>query len=103
VLRIDNGGELCGNEFEELCKKCGIPRKNTTPYTPQQNGYTERMNRTLMEKEKIMLNGVELGHEFLVEVVDIACYLVNQSPSLVLFGKNLHEGWIGKNPLLNIS
>jgi hypothetical protein len=21
VLRTDNGGELCGNEFEELCKK----------------------------------------------------------------------------------
>jgi hypothetical protein len=24
VLRTDNGGELCGNEFEEFCKKCGI-------------------------------------------------------------------------------
>jgi hypothetical protein len=22
VLRTDNGGEFCGNEFEELCKKC---------------------------------------------------------------------------------
>jgi hypothetical protein len=35
VLRIDNGGEFCGNEFEEFCKKCGIARKKTTPYTPQ--------------------------------------------------------------------
>jgi hypothetical protein len=26
VLRIDNGGEFCRNEFEELCKKCGIAR-----------------------------------------------------------------------------
>jgi hypothetical protein len=24
VLRTDNGGEFLGNEFEELCKKCGI-------------------------------------------------------------------------------
>jgi hypothetical protein len=24
VSRRGNGGELCGNEFEELCKKCGI-------------------------------------------------------------------------------
>jgi hypothetical protein len=24
VLRIDNGGEFCGNEFEEFYKKCGI-------------------------------------------------------------------------------
>jgi hypothetical protein len=24
VMRTYNGGELCGNEFEYLCKKCGI-------------------------------------------------------------------------------
>jgi transposase InsO family protein len=51
VLRIDNGGEFCGNEFEELCKKCSIERQKTTPYTPQQNGVAERMNMTLMEKK----------------------------------------------------
>jgi hypothetical protein len=26
VLRTDNGGELCRNEFKEFCKKCGIER-----------------------------------------------------------------------------
>jgi hypothetical protein len=26
VLRTDNGGEFCENEFEEFCKKCGITR-----------------------------------------------------------------------------
>jgi hypothetical protein len=26
VLRTGNGGEFCGNEFEKLCKKCGIER-----------------------------------------------------------------------------
>jgi hypothetical protein len=34
VLRTDNGRDLCGNEFEESCKKCGIERQKTTPYTP---------------------------------------------------------------------
>ena len=53
VLRIHNGGEFCGNEFEELCKKCGIARKNTTPYTPQHNGVAERMNRMSMERERM--------------------------------------------------
>jgi hypothetical protein len=33
--RMDNGGELFGNEFKYLCKKCSIERKKTTPYTPQ--------------------------------------------------------------------
>ena len=61
MLRTDNGGELCKKEFEELCKKCGIARQKTTPYTPQQNGVAERMNRTLMEKARSMLSGTELG------------------------------------------
>jgi transposase InsO family protein len=61
VLRTDNGGEFYENEFEELCKKCGIARQNTTPYTPQQNGVAERMNRTLMEKAGCMLSGDGLG------------------------------------------
>jgi transposase InsO family protein len=50
VLSTDNGREFCGNEFEEFCKKCGIARHKTTPYTPQKNGVAERMNMTLMEK-----------------------------------------------------
>jgi hypothetical protein len=41
-----------------------------------------------------------LGQEYWVEVVDIACYLVNQSPSLMLVDKTPHEAWIGKNPSL---
>jgi transposase InsO family protein len=61
VLRTDNGGEFCRNEFEEFCKKCGIARQKTTPYTPQQNGVAERMNKTLMEKARCMLSGVGLG------------------------------------------
>jgi hypothetical protein len=34
VSRMDNGGELCINEFKELCNKCGISRRKTIPYTP---------------------------------------------------------------------
>ena len=61
VLRIDNGGEFCENEFEEFYKKCGIERQKTTPYTPQHNGVAERMNRTSMEKTRCMLSGAGLG------------------------------------------
>jgi hypothetical protein len=31
LLKMDNGGYFYGNEFKELCKKCGIERKKTTP------------------------------------------------------------------------
>jgi len=88
VLRMDNGGEFYGNEFEEFCKKCGIVRKNTTPYTPQQNGVAKRMNRTLMEKARCMLSGAGIGQEFWAEAVGTTCYLVNKSPLSALNEKN---------------
>eukprot|EP00253_Pinus_taeda_P025205 PITA_25205 len=101
VLRTDNGGEFCSKEFEEFCKNCGIARQKTTPYTPQQNGVVERMNKTLMERVRNMLSGVGLGQEFWVEAVDIACYLVNRSPSSVLEDKTPQEVWTGKKPSLS--
>ena len=61
VLRSDNGGEFCEKEFEKFCRECGIARQKTTPYTPQQNGVAERMNRSLMEKARSMLSGAGLG------------------------------------------
>jgi hypothetical protein len=100
VLRTDNGGDFCENEFEEFCKKCSIERKKTAPYTPQQNGVAERMNRTLMEKARCMLSGVGLGKEFWEEAVGIACYLVNRSPSSVLDDKTPQEVWTSKEPSL---
>ena len=59
-------------KFEEFWKKCGIARKNTTPYTPQENRVVEIMNRTLMEKARSMLSGTGLGQEFWAEAVEIA-------------------------------
>jgi hypothetical protein len=100
VLRTDNGGELCGNEFIDFCKKCGIARQKTTPYTPKQNGVAEMMNRTLMEKARSILSGVKLGHEFWAEAVGTTCYLVNRSPSSALDDQNTHEVWTGKKPSL---
>lgn len=61
VLRTDNGGVFCGKEFNKFYKQHGISRQNTTPYSPQQNGVVERMNRTLMEKARSMLSDAGLS------------------------------------------
>jgi hypothetical protein len=58
------------------------------------------MNRMLMEKVRCMLSGVGLGKEFCLEAVSTACYLVNRSPSSVLYDKTPQEVWTGKKPSL---
>nr|GEZ58374.1 retrotransposon protein, putative, Ty1-copia subclass [Tanacetum cinerariifolium] len=50
VVRSDRGGEYV-SLFAELCAKHGIRHEFTAPYSPQQNGITERKNRTLKETE----------------------------------------------------
>eukprot|EP00253_Pinus_taeda_P024334 PITA_24334 len=74
----------------DFCEKCVYGKQNqkTTPYTPQQNGVAEGMNKTLMERERSMLSVARLGQEFWVEAVETACYLVNRSPSSALEDKN---------------
>eukprot|EP00253_Pinus_taeda_P012039 PITA_12039 len=101
VLWTDNGGEFFNKEFEELCKKCGLARQKTTPYTPPQNGVAERMNKTLMEMARRMLSGTGLGQEFWVEAVDTTCYLVNRAPSSALEDKTPQEVCTGKKPSLS--
>ena len=101
VLVFDNGGELCENNLIISAKSVVLHDKKRTPYTPQQNGLIERMNRSLMEKARSMLSGVGLGQELWEVVVDIACYLKNRSPTLVLVNKNPHEVWSGKKPSIS--
>uniref|UniRef100_A0A2N9HUM1 Integrase catalytic domain-containing protein n=1 Tax=Fagus sylvatica TaxID=28930 RepID=A0A2N9HUM1_FAGSY len=48
-LRTDNGTEYRDGEFLKFCEEHGIKRHFTVQKTPQQNGVTERLNRTITE------------------------------------------------------
>jgi hypothetical protein len=101
VLRTSNDGEFCRKDFEHFYKKCGISCQNTTPYTPQNNGVVEIMNRTLMDKARSMLSGVGIAQEFWEEAIDTEKYLVNVSPSSALVDLTPHEVWYSLNPSIS--
>jgi len=50
-------------------------------YTPQQNGAAERLNRTLMERVRAMLEDSKLGDALWAEAVVTANYIRNRSPA----------------------
>ncbi|KAL0415516.1 UNVERIFIED_CONTAM: Retrovirus-related Pol polyprotein from transposon TNT 1-94 [Sesamum latifolium] len=93
VLRTDNGLEFCNQNFTELCNEFGIKRHKTNPYTPQQNGVAERMNRTLLNKVRCLLISSGLPKSFWGEALLTAAYLVNRSPSVPLLGKTPECVW----------
>ena len=45
----ENGGEFDNAEVRGILQKHGITQRLTVPYTPQQNGGSERENRTIVE------------------------------------------------------
>ena len=68
---------------------------------PQQNGVSERMNRTLVETIWSMLVDSRLPHKFWAEALSMAAYLTNRSPTKSLDGMTPFEAWYGKKPNVN--
>jgi len=95
-LRTDNGGEYKSDPFFDVCSEHGIVRHFTVRDTPQQNGVSERMNQTLVEKVRCMLSNAGLGRQFWAEALTYAHHLINRLPSSALGGKTPLEVWSGK-------
>ena len=70
-LRYDNGGEYCSKEFNSYYSHNGIHREKTVPGTPQENGVSEMMNRTIMEHARCMRLHAGLPLQFWDDVINI--------------------------------
>ena len=64
LLRTDNGGEFCSYEFNNFCRREGILRHHIIPYTPQQNGVAERMNRAIISKARCIFSNAKINKHF---------------------------------------
>ena len=68
------------------------------PKTPEQNGVSERMNRTLVEMVRSMLSDSKLPPRFWAEALATAAYLKNRSPARAVEGKTPVEALTGEKP-----
>ena len=80
TFRLDNGGQYTSNEFRELCKDSRIKRELSNPYNPQQNGFAERKNRTIMEAARAMLHDQDIPMYLWVEAARTTVYVQNCTP-----------------------
>ncbi|CAL5381550.1 unnamed protein product [Camellia sinensis] len=91
VLRLDNGKEYTSEQFDLFCEEAGIEHQLTAPYTPQQNGVSERKNRTLMEMTRCLLHEKGLQKKFWAEAANTAIFLLNRLPTRALKRKTPFE------------
>ncbi|CAK9800989.1 Copia protein [Anthophora plagiata] len=100
-LYCDNGREYLSNEMKDYCVQRGISFHLTVPRTPQLNGVSERMVRTITEKARTMISGASLDKVFWGEAVLTATYLINLTPTKALkVNKTPFELWHSKKPKL---
>jgi hypothetical protein len=101
ILRSDQAGEYKSGDFNKYCKDNGIVQQFTVPHTSQQNGVTEKKNRTLVECARSMMKGKNLSNVFWVEAINTAVYLKNISPTRCLDNATPFEALNGSKPAVH--
>ena len=83
-LWSDNDGEFDSQEVKSWMQEEGIQWEPSVAYAPEQNGVSERSNRTLLEKARTQLIQAGLPAMLWGESFNTAVYLANQSPTASL-------------------
>jgi hypothetical protein len=100
-FRTDRGGEYTSNEFVDVCERSGIKRQLTAAYTPQQNGVSERRNRTIMNMVRSLLASKNMPKAFWPEAVKWSVYVLNRSPTFSVKNVTPEEVWSGQKPTVS--
>ena len=96
-VRSDNGSEYTSSEFKTLLSKNRIKHETSCPYSPHQNGTSERGWRTLYEMGRCMLLDSKLPDRLWNHAVQTAAYVRNRCYSRRT-GKTPYEMLTGKKP-----
>nr|GEW37045.1 ribonuclease H-like domain-containing protein [Tanacetum cinerariifolium] len=116
IIRCDNGGEFRNKEMNNVCSQKGIKREFSNARTPQQNGVTERRNRTLIEAARTIVlvnksqnktpyklfNGRTLAIGFL-KPFGYHVMILNTLDNLGKFEEKGDEGYFTRNYVLVVS
>ena len=93
--RSDRCGEYMSATMAAWTRKHGATHETTAPYTPQQNGKAERLNRTLLEKVGASMTAAACATDLWGEAVSTVSHVVNRTvragasatPIELLFGQ----------------
>jgi transposase InsO family protein len=103
VLRSDNGGEYTSPSFRKYLDDLGIIHRVISPYTSQQNGESERKNRSLLKTARSLIYDSQLPALIWGEAVMIANYIQNLLPSANCATQTPYEIWHNKNLIITYS
>lgn len=100
-LLSDNGGEFDSKEVRDILATYGIKQRLTMPYTPEQNGCSERENRTLVETARSIMHAHgDITKSLWAEIVNTSAYILNRTGPSSVLKRSPYELWMNKTPRL---
>ena len=96
VLSSNNGGEFESHEFNEFYHDERIRRHLIVPYKTQQNGVSERKNKTICEVAKAMMCDQDLPTSLWEEAPNTTIYIKNIRSHAILGEKTHGEVFTGE-------
>lgn len=100
-LRTDGGREFCNELVKNFLLSRNIQHQVTTPRAPEQNGFIERQNRTVLDSARAMLYARDLPIFLWAEAANTAVYMKYRTASATLNGMTPYEIWFGIKPSLS--
>jgi len=99
AFRTDDGGEYVTKDLKGFVESKGIIHEFTPPYSPEPNGVAERLNRTIGEALRAMLeSAVTYDKKLWAEAVLISVYIKNRQPHSALKNLTPYEAFYGSKP-----
>ncbi|PKU62337.1 Retrovirus-related Pol polyprotein from transposon TNT 1-94 [Dendrobium catenatum] len=80
-LRTDGGLEYNNQYLTDFLKNNGISHQMSCPYTPEQNGTSERKHRHILETTRSLLITASVPTHYWPDAMITATYLINRMPS----------------------
>ncbi|KAI0991443.1 hypothetical protein K3495_g16744, partial [Podosphaera aphanis] len=100
-IRLDNETSLFSENFLSKIRKLGIMLLPSAPYTPQQNGRSERAGGEVSRRARAISIQSKFSPLLWNELVKTACYLLNRTPRYRLGNKTPFEIIFKKQPDLS--
>lgn len=97
----DNGSEFTSNRMQTFFREKGIIHETSAPFCPQQNGFIERDNRTVMEACRSMLFHRGLAEKLWGEACNVAVYILNRVINAKTKEVTPHELYFKRKPRIS--
>ncbi|KAF5387622.1 hypothetical protein D9615_000717 [Tricholomella constricta] len=98
AVRTDEGTEFVNSTWSAYTTKFGIKHETTAPHSSAANGVVERMNRTILDRGRSMINDSGLPAHYWGEAMATAIHVSDFIPSSRHVGKTPHEIREGGKP-----